>query len=134
MSGELSERALILAPNGRDAFVARDMLEEAGVRGRVVSSIGEFVQALETGAGCAIVTEEALAGTDLHALSDLLDAQLEWSDFPFVLLTLVVPIALLVPRRTRRFGRYMAFGVVATAIVVIGVAVGVLWFLLNRDR
>jgi len=54
--------------------------------------------------------------------------------FPFVLLTLVVPIGLLVPHRTRRFGRYMVFGVFATAIVVIGVAVGVLWFLLNRDR
>ena len=54
--------------------------------------------------------------------------------FPFVLLTLVVPIGLLVPQRTRRFGRYMLFGVVATAVVVIGVAVAVLWFLLNRDR
>ncbi|KAA1419622.1 hypothetical protein F0U44_08135 [Nocardioides humilatus] len=54
--------------------------------------------------------------------------------FPFVLLTLVVPIALLAPRHTRRFGRYMLFGVVATAIVVVGVALGVLWFLINRDR
>lgn len=54
--------------------------------------------------------------------------------FPFVLLTLVVPIGLLVPQHTRRFGRYMLFGVVATAIVVVGVALGVLWFLINRDR
>ena len=53
--------------------------------------------------------------------------------FPFVLLTLVVPIALLVPHRTRGFGRYMLFGVVATAVVVVGVALVVLWFLLNRD-
>lgn len=53
--------------------------------------------------------------------------------FPFVLLTLVVPIGLLVPHHTRKFGRYMLFGVIATAIVVIGVAVGVLWFLINRD-
>lgn len=53
--------------------------------------------------------------------------------FPFVLLTLVVPISLLVPQHTRRFGRYMLFGVLATAIVVVGVALGVLWFLLNRD-
>jgi hypothetical protein len=53
--------------------------------------------------------------------------------FPFVSLTLVVPIGLLVPHHTRRFGRYMLFGVVATAVVVVGVAVGVLWFLLNRD-
>lgn len=54
--------------------------------------------------------------------------------FPFVLLTLVVPIGLLVPRSTRKFGRYMLFGVVATAVVVVGVAVAVLWYLLNRDR
>jgi|GEM_PF-1672773 len=53
--------------------------------------------------------------------------------FPFVLLTLVVPIGLLIPAHTRRFGRYMLFGVLATAVVVAGVAVGVLWFLLNRD-
>jgi hypothetical protein len=54
--------------------------------------------------------------------------------FPFVVLTLVVPIGLLVPHRTRKFGRYMLFGVLATAIVVVGVALGVLWFLINRDR
>ena len=54
--------------------------------------------------------------------------------FAFVALTLVVPIGLLVPPRTRRFGRYMLFGVVATAVVVIGVALAVLWYLLNRDR
>lgn len=53
--------------------------------------------------------------------------------FPFVLLTLVVPISLLAPHHTRKFGRYMLFGVIATAVVVVGVAVGVLWFLLQRD-
>ncbi|WP_246159648.1 hypothetical protein [Nocardioides antri] len=53
--------------------------------------------------------------------------------FPFVLVTLVVPIGLVVPPHTRKFGRYMLFGVGATAVVVVGVAVGVLWFLLNRD-
>src|SRR5205085_10609225 len=37
--------------------------------------------------GFAVVTEEALAGTDLHALSEWIEAQPEWSDFPFVLLT-----------------------------------------------
>ena len=87
MSDDVSERALILAPTGRDALVARDMLAEAGVRGDVVGSIGDLVEELERGAGCAIVTEEALTGLDLHALSDWLDRQPEWSDFPFVLLT-----------------------------------------------
>lgn len=53
--------------------------------------------------------------------------------FPYVLAALAVPLALLVPHHTRRFGRYMLFGVVATAVVVIGVAGAVLWFLYNRD-
>ncbi|HWJ67648.1 MAG TPA: hypothetical protein VNT31_13310 [Nocardioides sp.] len=53
--------------------------------------------------------------------------------FPFVLLLLVVPIALLVPRHTRRFARYMLLGMVATIIVVGGVAAAVLWFLLSKD-
>lgn len=87
MSGNASERALVLAPNGRDAFVARDMLSEAGMRGDVVADIGELVRALEAGAGCGVVTEEALSGTDLYPVSRWLEAQPEWSDFPFILLT-----------------------------------------------
>lgn len=87
MNTSVSERALILAPNGRDAPVARDMLAEAGVGALVVDSIQELVDALEGGAGCGVITEESLAGTDLHPLSDWLDRQPEWSDFPFVLLT-----------------------------------------------
>jgi len=87
VSGSLSERALILAPNGRDALVARHMLGEAGLRGHIVGSIPELVEALEAGAGCGVITEEALADTDLSALSTWLAAQPEWSDFPFVLLT-----------------------------------------------
>lgn len=53
--------------------------------------------------------------------------------FPFVLLLLVVPIAMLVPPRTRRFARYLLLGMVATIVVVLGVAAAVLWFLINRD-
>jgi PAS domain S-box-containing protein len=87
VSGAVSERALVLAPSGRDALVAREMLAEAGIRGDVVRSIGELVEALEAGAGCSVITEEALADCDLHPLSQWLDRQPEWSDFPFVLLT-----------------------------------------------
>ena len=87
MSGDVSERALILAPNGRDAIVAREMLVEAGIRGDVVGGVTEFVNALGAGAGCGVITEEALAATDLHPLSDWLARQPEWSDFPFILLT-----------------------------------------------
>ena len=82
-----SERALILAPQGRDALVACGMLAEAGLSGDVAGSVSHLVRELEAGAGLAVVTEEALSGTDVHALHDWLEAQPEWSDFPFVLLT-----------------------------------------------
>ena len=87
MIESLSERALILAPTGRDALVARDMLAEARVASDVVGSISGLVDALEQGAGCGVITEEALTGLDLHALSDWLEGEPEWSDFPFILLT-----------------------------------------------
>jgi PAS domain S-box-containing protein len=78
---------LILAPQGRDAFVAQAMLAEAGMGSAVVSDLLQLVAELESGAGFAVVTEEALAGCDLRPLADWLEAQPEWSDFPFVLLT-----------------------------------------------
>jgi len=83
----LSERALILAPQGRDAIVAQNMLGEAAIPAHVVSDIPAMIEELEVGAGFGIVTEESLGGSDPHALSDWINAQPEWSDFPFVLLT-----------------------------------------------
>ena len=53
--------------------------------------------------------------------------------FPFVLLMLVVPIALLAVPRTRRFGTYLLLGMVLTALVVLGVASLVLYFMLRAD-
>jgi signal transduction histidine kinase/CheY-like chemotaxis protein len=87
LNSNLSERVLILAPQGRDAFVAAAMLSEAGLRSDIVGDLGTFVAELKAGAGLAVVTEEALAGAPLHALSEWIEAQEEWSDFPFVLLT-----------------------------------------------
>lgn len=87
MTSDISERALILAPQGRDGAVARGMLGEAGLRGDVVEDVSQLVAFLLAGAGFAVVTEEAIAASDLHSLSDWLDGQPEWSDFPFVLLT-----------------------------------------------
>jgi len=52
--------------------------------------------------------------------------------FPWVLLTLAVPLALLVPRHTRRFALYLWIGIVSTAVVVGGVATLVLWLLIDH--
>jgi signal transduction histidine kinase/ActR/RegA family two-component response regulator len=87
MRSETSERALILAPHGRDAAVALDMLAEAGLEGNIVDDVGQLVEELARGAGMAVVTEEAISSGSLHALNRWLDEQPEWSDFPFVLLT-----------------------------------------------
>ena len=82
-----SERALILAPQGRDALIAHDMLVEARMPAEVIRDIPHLIEQLAIGSGFCVLTEEALSGSDLHALSRWIEAQPEWSDFPFVLLT-----------------------------------------------
>ena len=53
--------------------------------------------------------------------------------FPFILVTLVVPLVLVINQRTRRFGTYFWIGIVLTAVVVVGVAALVLWFLVEHQ-
>lgn len=59
---------------------------------------------------------------DYHTAEDL---------FPFVLVTLGIPIGLVIVPRTRRFGIYMAIGMVTTALVVGGVTALVLWYMVT---
>ncbi len=84
---DVSERALILAPVGRDAKIASAMLKEAGIESFECPSLASLVTELQAGAGFAVITEEALRTADLKALSGWIKEQAEWSDFPFVLLT-----------------------------------------------
>ncbi len=88
MTPSHSERALILAPRGRDAFVAAEMLHETGIDSTVCRDLAALVAELREGAGFALVTEEALLAPELRELDEWLRQQPEWSDFPFVLLTL----------------------------------------------
>jgi PAS domain S-box-containing protein len=83
----VSERALVLAPRGRDASIAAAMLEEAGIEATVCPSLPMVIDELDRGAAFVLVTEEAIATADLHPLSAWLGDQEEWSDLPFVLLT-----------------------------------------------
>ncbi len=53
--------------------------------------------------------------------------------FPFVLVTLVVPLGLVANHKTRRFGIYFWIGMVLTAIVVLGVGALVLWYLVENQ-
>jgi hypothetical protein len=58
------ERAIILAPLGRDSSLALMMLNEAGYQGMVVGNLIDLCEALNEGAGLLIVAAEALRGVD----------------------------------------------------------------------
>ncbi|KAA8553850.1 MULTISPECIES: response regulator [Pseudomonas] len=83
----VSERAIVLAPMGRDGSLALMMLKEAGYTGMVASSLPALCEAVEQGAGMLIIAAEALRGADLEPLLEYLHQQPAWSDLPIVLMT-----------------------------------------------
>ena len=83
----VSERAIILAPLGRDGSLALAMLNEAGYTGMIASNLTMLCDALEEGAGLLVIAAEALRGVDLEPLLEHLHQQPAWSDLPIVLMT-----------------------------------------------
>ncbi|MBT2295927.1 response regulator [Pseudomonas fluorescens] len=83
----LSERALILAPLGRDSQIALMILREAGFGGLICQHLGHLCEELEHGAGLLVISSEALVGPDLETLLLHIEEQPAWSDLPIVLLT-----------------------------------------------
>ncbi|MGL5995883.1 MAG: response regulator [Pseudomonas proteolytica] len=81
------ERAIILAPLGRDSSLATMMLNEAGFGAVTASSLPLLCESLKDGAGLLIIAAEALRGADLEPLLTYLKQQPAWSDLPIVLLT-----------------------------------------------
>jgi hypothetical protein len=53
--------------------------------------------------------------------------------FPLVLFALLVPVVLLIPRKTRRFAMFMLLGLVATALVIGVTAAVVIWIMVQID-
>ena len=85
--GAASERALVLAPRGRDASIAVGILTGAGLPALACADLADLVGRLEEGAALALVAEEAMAGADLTNLARWIAAQPAWSDFPILVLT-----------------------------------------------
>ncbi|NUQ29632.1 MAG: hybrid sensor histidine kinase/response regulator [Acidobacteriaceae bacterium] len=77
---------LVLAPTGRDATLISSLLGRLGKPCCVVSSVSELSEKIASGAGAAIVTEEALRGNAIRDLEAVLKEQPAWSDFPVILL------------------------------------------------
>jgi PAS domain S-box-containing protein len=85
--GASSERAVILAPTGRDAAVAAALIKEAGFYANVCGDLAALLHEIEGGAGLAVIADEAIKTADLRGLVRWLNDQPSWSDFPIVLLT-----------------------------------------------
>jgi PAS domain S-box-containing protein len=83
-----SERALILAPHGRDATIAVEILAAARIAAEICPDLASLVQEIGRGAGFALVTDETLRTADLKDLSGWLVQQPPWSDFAFIVLTM----------------------------------------------
>jgi signal transduction histidine kinase len=82
-----SERVLILAPHGRDANVAADLLREGGLIAEICNDLQKLTEQIAEGAGLAVLTDDVIRNADVRRLAAWVNSQPPWSDFPFVLLT-----------------------------------------------
>ena len=82
----MEDRVLILAPRGRDATIAAELLGRHGIASQVCADRVQLLDHIRAGAGVVIVTEEALAGQDQSELAAWVASQPKWSDLPFVVL------------------------------------------------
>ncbi|MGI4747688.1 MAG: ATP-binding protein [Janthinobacterium lividum] len=80
------ERFLILAPRGRDATIIAQVLDRGGIVSQACDGLAALRVCLDGDVGGVVVTEEALAETDLRSLLDWVDAQPPWSDLPIIVL------------------------------------------------
>ncbi|MBW8813243.1 MAG: hypothetical protein JF588_07430 [Caulobacterales bacterium] len=82
-----SERALILAPFGRDAAVAAAILQEAGLSADICADLPQLVRECQQGGGLALIVEEVLQEENFRPLALWIESQPAWSDFPIVVLS-----------------------------------------------
>lgn len=82
----MKDGVLILAPHGRDAATAATLLARNAITSRICLDQADLVEQLSQGAGAVLVTEEALASAEPHALAAWVADQPTWSDIPFVVL------------------------------------------------
>jgi two-component sensor histidine kinase len=87
LGGPNSERVLILAGRRRDADVASRLLAEGGFPTLVCHNVSELTREIRHGAGCAVLTDDAIDGSVAQMLHGWIQEQPAWSDFPIIVLT-----------------------------------------------
>jgi signal transduction histidine kinase/CheY-like chemotaxis protein len=83
----LEERVLVLAPTGRDAVLACQLLATMEVPGVPCAGAAELFREMESGAGAVIVADEALQPETSDGLLHRLGEQPPWSDLPLIVFT-----------------------------------------------
>jgi signal transduction histidine kinase/CheY-like chemotaxis protein len=81
-----SRQVIVLAPYGRDAAILTKILGTLDITPLVCGAADGLLTHLRGAVGAVLLTDDALSGLDLKALSDVLDAQPPWSDVPFIVL------------------------------------------------
>jgi len=77
----------VLAPTGRDAILACQLLASLGLTGHACADATELFREAELGAGAVILADEALHPEVLESLTDRLGQQPPWSDLPLIVFT-----------------------------------------------
>ncbi|WGS20019.1 MULTISPECIES: hybrid sensor histidine kinase/response regulator [unclassified Bradyrhizobium] len=85
--GPSSERAVILGASERDAARTAHLIKEAGYYANICGDLAELERQIASGAGLAIIADEAIRQADLANLVRWLNEQPSWSDFPIVLMS-----------------------------------------------
>ncbi|ARP81724.1 hybrid sensor histidine kinase/response regulator [Bordetella genomosp. 8] len=80
-------RVVVYAPVGRDGPASAALLHRSGLDVEVCASMETVLASVSLGVAAVCVTEEALFGANLQAMSDWVHGQPAWSDLPFVVLT-----------------------------------------------
>lgn len=84
--GALEQRILILAPTGDDAVIAAGILRGEGLNAVIVDDLEEMANALEAGAGVALIAIEALISIQsCTRLQEVLERQEPWSEMPILM-------------------------------------------------
>jgi signal transduction histidine kinase/ActR/RegA family two-component response regulator len=82
----LEQRLLVLAPTGKDAALACDLLGRAGFDCAACADLPQLARELERGAGAVLIAEEAVSAGGGGLLADAIGRQPPWSDLPVLLL------------------------------------------------
>jgi signal transduction histidine kinase/CheY-like chemotaxis protein len=83
----LEQRVLVLAPTGRDAILACQLLASMDVASHACADAAELFRETEAGAGAVIVADEALQPDVADGLLKILSDQPPWSDLPLIVFT-----------------------------------------------